>query len=87
MIVYKEQGINWHPQSDSLGVLPLKQTYSTHPIVSGLRRLVESLRQLLCFIGCFSGGVTIIVALSLLSGGGLSVVVGPRAADNGCMVW
>ena len=26
MIVYKSQGINWHPQSDSLGVLPLKQT-------------------------------------------------------------
>ena len=53
MIVYKGQGINWHPQSDSLGVSPLKWTCSTHPFVSGLRHLVESLRQLTCFIGCF----------------------------------
>ena len=54
MVVYKDQGINWHPQSDSLGVSPLKQTHSTHPFVSGLHRLVESLRQLTCFIGCFT---------------------------------
>ena len=53
MIVYKGQEIDWHPQSDSLGVSPLKWTCSTHPIVSGLHRLVESLRQLICFIGCF----------------------------------
>ena len=26
MIVYKSQEINWHPQSDSLGVSPSKQT-------------------------------------------------------------
>ena len=31
MIVYKSQGIDWHLQSDSLGVSPLKQTQS-HPI-------------------------------------------------------
>ena len=54
MIVYKDQGIDWHPQSDSLGVSSLKQTCSTHPIVSGLCRLVESLGQLIFFIGCFS---------------------------------
>ena len=53
MIVYKGQGINWHLQSDSLGVSPLKWTHSAHPIISGLRHLVESLRQLICFIGCF----------------------------------
>ena len=57
MIVYKGQGINWHPQSDSLGVSPLKQTQSTHPLVSGLCSLVESLRKLTCFIGCFSATV------------------------------
>ena len=28
MIVYKSQEINWYPQSDSLGVFPLKQTQS-----------------------------------------------------------
>ena len=28
MVVYKSQGINWHPQSDSLGVSPLKRTHS-----------------------------------------------------------
>ena len=28
MIVYKSQGIDWQPQSDSLGVSPLKQTQS-----------------------------------------------------------
>ena len=50
----KGQGIDWHSQSDSLGVSPLKQTHSTDPFVSGLRHLVESLRQLTCFIGCFS---------------------------------
>ena len=54
MIVYKSQGIDWHPQSDSLGVSPLKWTHSTHPFVSGLCCLVESLRQLTCFIGCFT---------------------------------
>ena len=53
MIVYKGQGIDWHPQSDSLGVSPLKWTHSTHPFVSDLCRLVEGLRQLTCFIGCF----------------------------------
>ena len=26
MLVYKDQGINWHPQPDSLGVSPSKQT-------------------------------------------------------------
>ena len=54
MTVYKDQGINWHPQSDSLGVLPLKWTCSTHPFINGLCHLVESLRQLTCFIGCFT---------------------------------
>ena len=54
MIVYKGQGINWHPQSDSLGVSSLKQTWSTHFLVSGSCSLVESLGQLTCFIGCFS---------------------------------
>ena len=53
IIVYKGQEIDWHPQSDSLGVSPLKWTHSTHPIISGLHHLVESLRQLICFIGCF----------------------------------
>ena len=57
MIVYKDQGINWHPQSDSLGVSPLKWTQSTHTFVSGLCHLVESLRQLTCFIGCFILGL------------------------------
>ena len=35
MIVYKSQGIDWQPQSGSLGVLPLKQTWSssTHSLV------------------------------------------------------
>ena len=46
MIVYKDQGINWHPQSDSLGVSSLKWTHSTPPLVSGLRHLVESLGQI-----------------------------------------
>ena len=46
MIVYKGQGIDWHPQSDSLGVSSLKQTHSTPSLVSGLRCLVESLRQI-----------------------------------------
>ena len=59
MIVYKNQGINWHPQSDSLGVSPLKRTQSTHPLVSGLHCLLESLRQLICFIGCFTDLVDI----------------------------
>ena len=54
MIVYKSQGINWHPQSDSLGVSPLKRTQLTHPFVSSSCHLVESLRQLTCFIGCFN---------------------------------
>ena len=53
MIVYKGQGIDWQLQSDSLGVSPLKQTQSTPPLVSSSRHLVESLRQLTCFIGCF----------------------------------
>ena len=53
MIVYKDQGINWHPQSDSLGVSPVKQTHSTPPMVSGLHCLVESLGQLTCSFGCF----------------------------------
>ena len=53
MIVYKDQGIDWHPQSDSLGVSPLKWTQLTHPFVSSSCCLVESLRQLTCFIGCF----------------------------------
>ena len=53
MIVYKGQEINWHPQSDSLGVSPLKWTQSTLTLVSGLHCLVEGLRQLICFIGCF----------------------------------
>ena len=52
--ICKSQGIDWHPQSDSLGVSPLKQTQSTHPLVSGLCCLLESLRQLICFIGCFT---------------------------------
>ena len=46
MIVYKDQGINWHPQSDSLEVSSLKRTCSTPPLVSGLRCLVESLGQI-----------------------------------------
>ena len=46
MIVYKDQGIDWHPQSDSLGVSPLKWTHSTPPLVSGLHHLVESLGQI-----------------------------------------
>ena len=46
MIVYKDQGINWQPQSDSLGVSSLKWTCSTPPLVSGLRYLVESLGQI-----------------------------------------
>ena len=54
MIVYKGQGIDWHPQSDSLGVSPLKQTQSTPSLVSSSCCLVESLRQLICFIGCFN---------------------------------
>ena len=54
MIVYKGQGIDWHPQSDSLGVSPLKRTRLTHPFISSSHCLVESLRQLTCFIGCFS---------------------------------
>ena len=54
MIVYKGQGINWHPQSDSLEASPLKWTCSTHPIIGGSHCLVESLRQLTCFIGCFT---------------------------------
>ena len=29
MIVYKSQGIDWHPQSDSLGVSPLRWTQSS----------------------------------------------------------
>ena len=48
MIVYKGQGIDWHSQSDSLGVSPLKWTHSTHPIVSDLHHLVESLGQSTC---------------------------------------
>ena len=54
MIVYKSQGIDWHPQSDSLGVSPLKWTQSTLTLISGSCCLVESLRQLICFIGCFN---------------------------------
>ena len=54
MIVYKGQGIDWHPQSDSLGVSPLKWTRSTLTLISGLCCLLESLRQLICFIGCFT---------------------------------
>ena len=54
MIVYKSQESNWQPQSDSLGVSPLKRTQSTPTFISGLCRLVESLRQLTCFIGCFT---------------------------------
>ena len=46
MIVYKYQGINWHPQSDSLGVSSLKQTHSTPSLISGLCLLVESLGQI-----------------------------------------
>ena len=46
MIVYKDQEINWHPQSDSLGVSPLKQTRSTPSLVSGICHLVESLGQI-----------------------------------------
>ena len=54
MPVYKDQGIDWQSQSDSLGVSPLKWTHSTRTFVSGLCCLVEDLRQLICFIGCFS---------------------------------
>ena len=54
MIVYKGQGIYWHPQSDSLEVSPLKRTWLTHPLISSSHCLVESLRQLTCFIGCFT---------------------------------
>ena len=54
MIVYTDQGIDWHSQSDSLGVSSLKQTCSTHPIISGLCHVVESLGQLICFLGCFT---------------------------------
>ena len=46
MIVYKDQGIDWHPQSDSLGVSSLKQTHSTPPFISGLCCLVKSLGQI-----------------------------------------
>ena len=46
MIVYKDQGTNWHPQSDSLGVSSLKQTHSTPPLISSLCCLVESLGQI-----------------------------------------
>ena len=46
MIVYKGQGIDWHPQSDSLGVSSLKWTCSTPPLISGLHRLVKSLMQI-----------------------------------------
>ena len=46
MIVYKDQGIDWHSQSDSLGVSSLKQTHSTPSLISGLCRLVESLGQI-----------------------------------------
>ena len=52
--MYTLQGIDWHPQSDSLGVSPLKRTQSTPSLVSSSCHLVESLRQLTCFIGCFS---------------------------------
>ena len=44
--MYKDQGLNWHPQSDSLGVSSLKQTHSTPPLNSGLHHLVESLGQI-----------------------------------------
>ena len=53
MIVYKGQGIDWQPQSDSLGVSPLKWIQSTPSLISSSHRLVESLRQLTCFISCF----------------------------------
>ena len=39
MIVYKNQGINWHPQSDALGVSPLKQTQS-HPFTFQMVQVV-----------------------------------------------
>ena len=35
MIVYKGQGIDWHSQSDSLGVSPLKRTRLTPTLISG----------------------------------------------------
>ena len=54
MLVYKDQGIDWQPQSDSLGVSPSKQTQSNSTFVSGLCCLVGDLRQLTCFLGCFS---------------------------------
>ena len=54
MPVYKGQGIDWQTQSDSLGVSPLKWTLLTHTFISGLCHLVDDLRQLTCFIGCFN---------------------------------
>ena len=54
MPVYKVQRIDWQPQSDSLGVSPLKQTQSNFAtFISGLHHLVDDLRQLTCFLDCF----------------------------------
>ena len=67
MIVYKGQGIDWHSQSDSLGVSPLKRTQSTHLFISGLRYLVQSLRQLTCSFGCFKDGVAEVVIIRYIN--------------------
>ena len=55
MIVYKGQEIDWHPQSDSLGVSPFKVDSIQLPtFVSSPRCLVNDLRHELALLGCFT---------------------------------
>ena len=54
MIVYKGQGINWHPQSDSLGDSSFKADSIQLPtFVSSSKPSSEWPEALTCFVGLF----------------------------------
>ena len=55
MPVYKDQGINWQPQSDSLGVSSSKADsfIQLAPSLVVLHHLVNNLRHWLALLGCF----------------------------------
>ena len=53
-LCHQDQGIDWHPQSDFLGMFTSKvDSIELYPFISGLCHVVDDLRQLTCFLGCF----------------------------------
>ena len=94
MVVYKGQGIDWHPQSDSLGVSSLKWTQSTPTFISGSMLssgkpkaidLLYWLFQNVCVAWCSEEGRLLLSSLPMVQPGQMESMLGISTVGKFCV--